>query len=145
MRIMNYDTSIAKNILIKNGYTCVLYSGGIEYHSTLRGVKPLIDFLESGKVFNGFCAADKIVGAGAAHLYVLLGVKAVWADIISEDGRNILQNNNIPVFCEKFVPYIINRAGDGACPIETAVKGITCSAQALETMKQVLERLKKQA
>lgn len=140
MRIMNNDTAIAKNTLIKNGYTCVLYSNGIEHHSTLRGVKPLIDFLESGKDFNGFCAADKTVGAGAAHLYVLLGVKEIWANIISEDGMNILQQNNISVYCESAVPFIINRTGDGACPIETAVKGIYCSKQALDTIKQTLNR-----
>ena len=137
---MNNDTVIAKNTLIKNSYTCVLYSNGIEHHSTLRGVKPLIDFLESGKDFNGFCAADKTVGAGAAHLYVLLGVQEIWANIISEDARKILQQNNIFVFSEKVVPFIINRTGDGACPIETAVKGITCSKQALETIKQTLDR-----
>lgn len=142
MRTMNNDTEIAKNTLIKNGYTCVLYSNGIEHHSTLRGVQPLIDFLESGQDFSGFCAADKTVGAGAAHLYVLLGVQEVWANIISEDGRNILQQNNISVFCESVVPFIINRTGDSVCPIETAVKGITCSPKALVTIKQTLETLK---
>ncbi len=144
MRIMNNNTAIAKNTLIKNGYTCVLYSNGIEHHSTLRGVKPLIDFLESDKDFNGFSAADKTVGAGAAHLYVLLGAKEVWANIISEEGRNILLQNNISVFSEKVVPYIINRTGDGVCPIETEVKGITCSKQAFGIIKQVLKELKNQ-
>ncbi len=139
---MNNNTTTAKNILIKNGYTCVLYHDGVGHHSELRGVKPLIDFLESGIDFHGFCAADKTVGAGAAHLYVLLGIKEVWANIISEEGRKILQQNNIKVISEKVVPFIINRSGDGVCPIETAVKGIACSKQAFATIKQTLKSIK---
>lgn len=138
---MNINTKTAKDILLENGYTCVLCSDVAEYHSTLRGVKPLIEFLESGKDFNGFCAADKTVGAGAAHLYVLLGVKSVWANIISQAGKKVLEQNGIEMFCENIVPFIINRSGDGICPIETAVKDITCSKQALETIKETLKKL----
>ncbi len=142
---MNSDTATAKRILTENNYTCVLYNDGTEYHSTLRGVKPLIEFLESGKDYGNFCAADKTIGAGAAHLYVLLGIKSVWANIISEDGRKVLEKNGVSVCFEKEVPFIINRAGDGACPIESAVKGIADSSQALVTIKQTLKDLTKQA
>lgn len=142
---MNKDILTAKKILAENDFTCVLYSNGTEYHSTLRGVKPLIDFLESGRDFKGFCAADKVVGAGAAHLYVLLHVKAVWARLMSKDAVNILQTNGIDAFYDEVVPYIINRSGDGACPIEMAVKGIADSKQALTIIKQTLEKLIKQA
>lgn len=138
---MKNNCLTAKNILLENDYTCVLYLNGIEYHSTLRGVKPLIDFLESSIDFSGFSAADKVVGAGAAHLYILLKVKAVWAKVISEKAKKILQNNNISVFFEKEVPYIINRTGDGVCPIETAVNGIKDSNKALESIKQKLNKL----
>ena len=138
---MNSDIKKAKEILIENGFTCVLYLDGIEYNSTLRGVKPLIDFLESGKDFNGFSAADKTVGAGAAHLYVLLGVKSLWTNVLSIEAKKILEQNNISFFYEQLVPYIINRKGDGTCPIETAIKDITDSKQALETINKTLKKL----
>lgn len=134
----------AKDILIKNGYTCVLCSNGEEYHSTFRGVKPLIDFLESGKCFHGFSAADKTVGLGAAHLYILLGVKTVWANVISEPAKALLEQNGISVFYETQVPYIINRQGDGKCPIETAVNGINDSKEAYKTIIKTLENLQKE-
>ncbi len=140
---MNRDIVTAKTMLLENEYTCVLYSDEADYHSTLRGVKPLIEFLESGNDFNGFCAADKVVGAGAAHIYVLLGVKAVWANTISNSAKEILKNNTISVFYETIVPHIINRTGDGICPIEMAVAGITDSKQALEAIKQALKSLTK--
>ena len=138
---MNNDTTTAKNRLLTNGYTCVLYANGEEYHSALRGVKPLMTFLESGNDFRGFCAADKTVGAGAAHLYVLLGVQSVWANVISKDGKRVLQQNGIAVYCEREVPFIINRSGDGVCPIEAAVKGVADSRQALAVIRQTLEKL----
>ena len=142
---MNKDILTAKKILIENDYTCVLYSNGKAYHSTLRGVKPLINFLESNFDSAGYYAADKVVGAGAAHLYVLLGVKAVWAKLMSKDAMDILQTNGIDAFYDDVVPYIINRSGEGACPIETAVKEITDSKQALDIIKQTLEKLSKRA
>ena len=132
----------ARDILIKNQYTCVLYSGEEEYHSCARGVKPLLEFLNSDKNFNGFYAADKIVGLGAAHLYVLLGVKSVWANVISEPAHMLLEKNNINIFYKTKVPFIINRNGDGKCPIEKAVMGVECSKEALFVIKQTLEKLK---
>ena len=137
------NTETAKEILIKNGYTCVLYSCGEEYHSVLRGVKPLMDFLESGKDFTAFSAADKTVGLGAAHLYILLGVKAVWANVVSTPAKALLEQNGISLYYENLVPYIINRQGDGRCPIETAVKDIADSKQAYAVIINTLDSLKK--
>ena len=138
---MRKETLFAKENLIKNGYTCVLCRGEENYSSTLRGVKPLIDFLESGRDFCGFFAADKTVGAGAAHLYALLGITELWANVISEEGKRVLEKNGITVFYETLVPYIINRAGDGVCPIETAVRGISDSNEALLAIKSALKKL----
>lgn len=131
----------AKEILLKNDYTCVLYNGIYEYHSQLKGVKPLIDFLDLKINFSGFCAADKVVGAGAAHLYVLLGIKYVWANVISTSAKQILTTNNIQLFFEKEVPYVINRTGDGICPIEACVKGISNPFDALTAIKQRLKKI----
>jgi len=132
----------ARDILIKNKYTCVLMSENEEYHSNLKGVKPLLDFLNSNKNFNGFYAADKIVGLGAAHLYVLLGVKSVWANVISEPAFALLKNNSIGVFYKTKAPFIINREGNDKCPIEKAVTGVENSKDALLVIKQTLENLR---
>lgn len=138
---MNNNLQKAKEILLDGNYTCVLYDGTNEHHSTQKGVRPLIDFLNSKIDFSGYFAADKVVGAGAAHLYVLLHVESVWANIISTAAKEILNRNNISVFFEKEVPYIINRTGDGMCPIEACVNGITNSNTALAAIKQRLTEL----
>ncbi len=139
---MNNNLQKAKEILLGGNYTCVLYDGTNEHHSTQRGVRPLIDFLNSKTNFSAYFAADKVVGAGAAHLYVLLRVESVWANVISTAAKEILERNNIPLFFEKEVPYIINRTGDGICPIEACVNGITDSNAALVAIKKRLQKLK---
>lgn len=136
------DLEKAKNILINNNNTCVLVLGDAVYSSSERGVKPLLDFLDSKTNFRGFSAADKTIGAGAAHLYLLLGVKTVWAKVISQSALDILKSKNIKTEYETLVPYIINRRGDGMCPIEKAVKDITNSNEALNAINATLEDLK---
>ena len=131
----------AKGLLIKNNYTCVLCKDDEIFCSRERGIKPLVDCYETKNISHGFSAADKTVGAGAAHMYVLLGIKELWVNIISEEGENILEKNNIRVTYEKKVPYIINRAGDGRCPIEKCVDGICNSKEAFERIKETMSQL----
>ena len=58
----------AKEILVSGGYTCVLTDGAEVHTSFDRGVKPLVRFLESGKIPAGLSAADKVVGRATAYL-----------------------------------------------------------------------------
>ncbi len=138
---MDTHTEQAKRLLDENGYTCVLYNGEREVHSYERGVKPLLTFLESNTDLRGFAAADKIVGAGAAHLYVLLGVRSVWANVISTSAAAVLENAGISALYGEMAPYIVNRARNGPCPIETATKGIEDSHEALIAIKTKLAEL----
>ena len=134
------DTQKAKKILQRGGYTCVLYRNGAEYHSDLKGIKPLLDYIETGHRFTGFSAADKTVGAAAAYLYVLLGVQSVWAKTLSESGLNILKSHGITVGYEHMVPVILNRTGDGVCPMEAAVQNAASPEEALRAIRKVLAR-----
>ena len=139
---MQTKIEAARQRLAKGNFTCVLHIRGEEYTSFERGVKPLLAFLKSKTDFAGAIAADKTVGAGAAHLYCLLGVRAVWANVISEAAEEILIKAGIAVFYGERVPYIINRRGDGMCPIESAVAGATSSQHAYELIVAALEALR---
>ncbi len=134
------DLTCAKEIL-KDGCTCVLCRNGEVLTSTLRGVKPLLDFYDSKKDFSGFSAADKVVGKGAAFLYVLLNIKTVYADVISKKAAKVFEQNGIEYEYETIVPAIKNRSGDGFCPIETALADITDSFVALNKIRETLKQL----
>ena len=89
-----------------------------------RGVRPLLQWLADGVRLDGFAAADRVVGKGAALLYARLGAAAVHACTMSETGRDALVAHGIAASCDVLVPTILNRAGDGMCPIERSVAGI---------------------
>lgn len=138
---MTENLKKAKQMLISENYTCVLLSDNKEYHSTLRGVRPLIDLLELCADFSDFSAADKVIGAGAAYLYVLLGIREIWAITVSERAKNILTAHEIQIYYDNCVAHIINRAGDGICPIECAVADAASPEDAYSKIKEALKRL----
>ncbi len=131
----------AKETLESGGYTCVLTDGTIVYTSKLRGVKPLVQFLESGTIPSGFSAADKVIGRATAYLYVLLGVREVYAQIISEPAAEVLRAKGIHVQYGTLVPNIINRKGDGICPFEAAVMEITEPSLAYEAILSKMKEM----
>lgn len=138
---MKNDLTEAINILNSDKYTCVLCRGSTVYTSTERGVKPLLDLLDAGTDLQGFSAADKVVGKAAAFLYVLLGVKEVYARVMSEMAVCVLNDNGISAKYDINVKNIINRAGTGNCPMEEAVSGLSSPSEALKTVRLKLLRL----
>jgi len=130
------DLERAREILAEGGYTCVLCRGGDVCTATARGVRPLVDWLDSGTDLRGFSAADKVVGRATAFLYVLLGVRAVHALVMSTPAREALEANGIAAGCDREVDGIINRRGDGPCPFEEAVLGITEPDEALKAIRK---------
>lgn len=118
---MMSDMQKAKEQLVTSDCTCVLRCGERVVSSTQRGVKPLVGWIEGKYDLNGFSAADKVVGKATAFLYVLLGIRAVYAHVISEAARRVLEQHGIPVEYGACVAHIINRQGNGICPFEAAV------------------------
>lgn len=139
------DLATAQTILMEGTYTCVLCRGAEVHTATALGVRPLVDWLDSGLDLRGFSAADKVVGRATAFLYVLLGVSCVHARVMSTPAKEALEASGIPAYCEDEVPGIINRRGDGSCPFEEAVLGITDPAQALIAIRKKQFQLRQPA
>ena len=135
------DFERAWALLQEEGFTCVLCSGDQVLTSRLRGVKPLLTWLDEGLDLKGFTAADKVVGKAAAFLYVLLGVKEVYAQVMSRPAKAILEAHGIPNGCEEEVPAIRNRTNTGFCPMETAVWEISDPQEALTAIRQKAKEL----
>ena len=132
----------AKKLLLDGGYTCVFTNGENTVTSFLRGVAPLIKLIDGNTSLVGYSAADKVVGAGAAYLYVLLDVKGIWANTISEAARAVLDRYGIKYSFDICVPHIVNRTGDGVCPMEKAVARAQNPKEALECIRKALAELK---
>lgn len=133
----------ARDLLDTGNYTCVVCRGDTVFTTTQRGVAPLLTWLDSETDLTGFSAADRVVGRGAAFLYCLLGVKEVYAHVMSKPAAEVLRAHGIPVCADRFVEGIVNRQGTGPCPFEAAVMDIRDPEEALTAIrnkrKQMLE------
>lgn len=137
------DLEKAKELLEGSDYTCVICSGEELLTSRKRGVAPLLEWLDAGRVLSGFSAADKVVGNGAAFLYVLLGVRELYAGVISKSALETLTEHRISVAYGVLTEAIRNRDNTGFCPIESAVAGIKSPETALTAICGRLEQLQK--
>ncbi len=115
------DLEIAKEILKQEKLSVVLVKGDTIYKSEKNGVAPLIGFIEEGTDLNGFCAADKIVGKASAMLMIYAGVKSVFSPVMSRSATETLQKYGVDFSFDSMVEMIINRQGDGMCPMEATV------------------------
>ena len=138
---MYQDLENAKSYLSKENCTCVLCRDDQLFSSKHRGVRPLLTFLDSGKDFAGFSAADKVVGKATAFLYCLLGVRAIHAGVLSDAAAEVLTQANIWFSCDSRVPAIRNRENTGPCPMEQATKDISDPHLALSAIRDTLKAL----
>lgn len=107
---MNKDLEQAKALLENNEeYTCAACRAGESFASEEHGVRPLMRWLNEGTDLSGASAADRIVGKAAAFLYVLLGVRTVYAPLMSVPARETLCAHGIEAIADAVVPAIRNR------------------------------------
>ena len=131
----------AKKILAEEDCTCVLCGDGPTYQSQRRGVAPLLELLDSGRNVADFSAADRVVGKATAFLYCLLGVKRIYAGVMSEPAARVLQEAGIEHSWGKLVPGIRNRQNDGPCPMEYATRDCVAPEEALVAIRETLKKL----
>lgn len=135
------DLERAKQKLFESDYKFVFVKGEHMITSFESGIKALTELYSQNLDLSEYSAADRIVGKAAAFIYLLLKVKNIYAEVISESAYELLRDFNVEY--GKIVPYIINRKGDGLCPMEDAVKDIADPELAYNALKQRIAELKK--
>lgn len=138
---MEQNLTKALDLLNSGNYTCVACKEEVVYTTTQRGVAPLLNWLDSKTDLKDFSAADRVVGRGAAFLYCLLGVKEVYALVMSRPAAEVLQSHGILADAGTFVEGIINRTGTGPCPFEAAVMDIQDTQEALNAIRMTRRQL----
>lgn len=140
---LTYEEVFANN----EGKTCVVYRGDEQvFSSEMKGVRPLMDYLnEKGPSDEPLIVYDRIMGRGAVMLALAIGAKVLHTPIISETALELAQKYNTRVSYGKTIPYVINRSGDGRCPIESAVLEIDDVKEGLGVIRKTLEQLRQQS
>jgi iron complex outermembrane receptor protein len=127
--------------LHSGGYSCVIRKGDETRTFRQRGVKDLWELCQSQDLFlNGAIIADKVVGKGAAALMILGGIKEVYADVISTPAVDLLKEHGIKTSFNETTDRIINRQGNGLCPVET----LCINLQSVNEMYEVITNFIKQ-
>lgn len=66
---------------------------------------------------------------------------AVYAAVLSREAEEALKQHGIQIEADTLVPRIVNRTGDGLCPMETSVLGISDPAEARKAIERRLAEL----
>ncbi len=138
---MHPELEKAKQALKTEGCTCVLTLGNVMFKSKDKGVQPLLDWMNSGNNYMSYMLADKVVGRAAAFIDIAMGIREIYAEVISEPARELLEKNHIVVNADKVVPEILDKDMAEKDPLERAVDGIDNAAEALMPIELALIRM----
>ena len=133
----------AMNLIAQDTASCVIIKGNTIVRTEYgRGIGPMIKLYEEG-VLEGAFVVDKIVGKASAMILTLGGVKSCYGLIMSKGAYQWLSEHAVRVECDTLVDAIINRKGDGLCPMELTVQDIENEQEALAAVKRKMEELRK--
>ena len=122
--------------------SCVIRNGEMMRSFHQRGVSDLWRLLhEEPALLRGGFIADKVVGKGAAALMAAGGIRCVYAMTLSRPALELLDGARIPVEYERLVPNIINRTGDGICPVESLCADAQTPEECLPRIGEFVRRM----
>mgnify|MGYP005948232421 CR=1 FL=1 len=136
------DINRAKFILEDRKASVVFCSAGQEIILDGKGIRPLLEIMKTRTAFSEFSVADKIVGKAAALLFVKMKVASVYGSVISEKAKEIFLRFNIPFSYQTLASMIINRKGDGMCPMEKAIENVSDPEEAYQILKNAVYQTK---
>jgi hypothetical protein len=141
---MTGDLKIAKEYLTSEDKTLVLAKDGrVIASSSGSGIADLVGFVETlGEELAGASIADKIVGKAVALLTKYAGIVAVYAGVMSESAKAAFEGTGIDYSYEKLVPTILNRAGDGLCPMERLSLAYDDPTEGTMALKAMVSKMK---
>lgn len=118
-------------VLVKDGQ---VLATGDDY-----GVRELLATADRlGPLVRGASLADKIVGKAVALIVVHAGIRAVDTRVASASAVALLQRHGVPLQTASVVPQILNRRGDGPCPMEKVTTPFEDAALGLAALRQFI-------
>lgn len=120
----------------------VLQEGRIVFSSCEAGIRAAMELHDQKpELLRGAVVADRIIGRAAAMIFTDGGAAAVYGKIMNRSAMQELAENGVEVSTAQLVDTIINRRGDGMCPMEHTVFGVTAPAEGVKLLRAALARL----
>ncbi len=132
------DLEIARyRFLEKSRALVIVKDEKVLFETNASGIRGfLIALNKIGKNMNGSALADRIVGEAAAQLCAYSQVREVYAVVMSQCGKDVLEKNDIYYEFENLVPHILNMKQTDLCPFERLVAGSRSPEEAYERLRR---------
>ncbi|WP_289862635.1 DUF1893 domain-containing protein [uncultured Duncaniella sp.] len=122
--------------------SCVIVRGDSVTVCHGRGVSDLYRiYTTQPESLSGAFVADKVIGKGAAALMIAGGVAGVYTDLISVPALELFRSVGIEPEFARCVPNIINRNGDGICPVETLCRDCVSASACIPLIADFIEKI----
>lgn len=103
------------------------------------GIAFLLELAEA-ESYQGYSAADRIVGKAAAFLYSRMQVKNVYGETMSRKALEVLKKARINFQYQILTDNILNRTNTGLCPMEQTVLEIEDHQKAFSALKDKIRQ-----
>jgi len=139
---MQETDALYRSFLDSTDTVWFMRGGSQIFRSQLRGIAPLLDYLDRFGPSDGqdIVIFDRVVGNAAALLMKLAGCGEVRAPLASGHAVATLEELGIDHHFQQVVPHIVNRQGSGMCPFEKLSLGTT-AAEFYPLAQSTLKRL----
>ena len=127
------EMTYARQMLSIGGYKLVVCAKDSVHVSEESGLASLLS-LVGEDTWIGAAAADRVVGKAAAMLFVLLRVKSLYAEVITETAKAVLEAQGIECVYGTLVERLIDADGK-VCPSELAVENVVDPSDAPAALK----------
>lgn len=131
------DLEKAKEIFEKENCTLVLVKGESIIKSKEHGLSKLVELIDKDEDLTDYSVCDNVCGRAASFLYVLLGVKEVYANTMAKLSIQILDRAEIKYSANAFVETLLE-SENKADKMELAVLRSSTPLKAFEDIKKEL-------
>lgn len=104
--------------LLDENTTLALVKGDVIIRRKGKGVSSAVELINDSVDLNGFIAVDTVVGKALSILFLKLGIREVYALLISENAYTYLTSHGVKVTYKTITPSILNRDKSDLCPME---------------------------
>ena len=138
------DLETAKKQLTQKQLTLIIVKNNVTLFETqshrILGFLKAIE--ELGRNLKDASVADKVVGKAVALLCAYAGIKAVYAETLSRNARDVFEGSKITVEWKEFVDTILDTSKNDVCPFEKEAAKIITPEDAYEKFKALQQKLK---
>lgn len=136
-------TQSAIHLIEQSTAACVIIKKGVIERTEMgRGIGPVLKLYDEGVLKDAY-VVDKIIGKAAAMILTEGGATACYALTMSRAAYDWLTNHGVKASYRDCVDVIINRAGDGMCPMEETVLNIDNAEEGIEAVRHKRAELMK--